>query len=160
LKQKVSKQEIAHVKVRELQAPLVSALINGFTKEIGKIQAHEIAQKVINEDAALSGKTLAEKSSGNSLKDLLKVIQEVWTKDGAMEIENISLDERSLSFDVTYCGYAEVYRRLGIQELGTLMSCSRDFAFMDGFNPAIELQRTKTIMENDSICNFRYVMKS
>jgi len=42
LKQKERKQEIAHVKVRELQAPLVSALINGFAKEIGKNQAHEI----------------------------------------------------------------------------------------------------------------------
>ena len=160
MKQKESKQEIAHVKVREIQAPLVSALISGFTNEIGKDHTHEIAQKVINEDAARSGKALAEKVSGNSLEDLLRVIQEVWTKDGAMEITNISLDERRLSFDVTHCGYADVYKKFGIQELGTLMSCSRDFAFMDGFNPEIELKRTKTIMENDSICNFRYVMKS
>jgi len=160
MKQNESEHEITHVAVRELQAPLVSALINGFANEIGKDKAFEIAQKVINADAILSGKTLAEKFSGNTLKDLLKAIQKVWIKDGAMKLENISLDENSLSFDVTHCSYAEVYQRFGIQELGTLMSCSRDFAFMDGFNPAIELKRTKTIMEGDSICNFRYVMKS
>ena len=157
---KESEPEISHVKVRELQAPLVSALIKGFAKSIGEDKAREITQEVVNADAVLSGKTLAERISGNTLGDLLAVIQEVWTKDGAMELQNISIDENSLSFDVTHCGYAEVYKKLSIQELGTLMSCSRDFAFMDGFNPEIELKRTKTIMNGDSICNFCYVMKS
>ncbi|MFW9844021.1 MAG: L-2-amino-thiazoline-4-carboxylic acid hydrolase [Candidatus Thorarchaeota archaeon] len=159
MNQNEEKTDISHVVVRELQAPLVSALIKGYACAIGEDKAFEIAQEIINEDAILSGKTLAEKVSGNTLKDLLTAIQEFWTKDGAMELDNICLDEDRLSFDVTYCGYAEMYRKLGIQELGTLMSCSRDFAFMDGFNPKIELKRTKTIMEGDSICNFCYVMK-
>jgi predicted hydrocarbon binding protein len=160
MSQEKSKQEISHLLVRELQAPLVSELIKGFAKNIGKDKALEIAKRVIEEDAVLSGKNLAVEFSGNSLEELLKIVQEFWAKDGTMEIENISLDEKTLSFDVTRCGYAEMYQRMGIQELGYLMSCSRDFAFMDGFNPAIELKRTKTIMEGDRVCNFRYVRKS
>jgi hypothetical protein len=155
-----SKSDISHVKVRELQAPLVSALIKGYANVIGKDKAFEIAQEIINQDAVLSGKTLAKEVSGNSLKHLLTAIKEFWTNDGAMELENITLDENSLSFDVTRCRYSDIYKKFDIQELGTLMSCSRDFAFMEGFNPEIELKRTKTIMEGDSSCNFCYVMKS
>ncbi len=160
MSQEKNKHEISHLLVRELQAPLVSKLIKGFINDIGKDKALEITKRVIEEDAILSGKNLAVEFSGNSLEEMLQVVQEFWAKNGIMELENISLDEKTLSFDVTRCGYAEMYQRMGIQELGSLMSCSRDFAFMGGFNPAIELKRTKTIMEGDRICNFRYVRKS
>jgi hypothetical protein len=60
---------------------------------------------------------------------------------------------------VTKCGYAEMYRRLGLEDLGKLMSCSRDFPRQDGFNPAIRLKRKTTIMEGGERCDFRYVAK-
>ncbi|MFW9850821.1 MAG: L-2-amino-thiazoline-4-carboxylic acid hydrolase [Candidatus Thorarchaeota archaeon] len=151
--------EISHLQVRRLQAPLVSSLIKEFAKELGTDKAYEITQRVINKDAILSGESLAREYSGNSLKIMMKIVQEVWAKDSALTIEKIELNETSLKFDVTKCGYAEMYKRLGFQELGHLMSCSRDFAFMDGFNPDIELRRSKTIMEGDAICNFCYVLK-
>jgi hypothetical protein len=34
------------------------------------------------------------------------------------------------------------------------MSCRRDFAFARGFNPRLRLQRTKTIMAGDGVCDF------
>jgi len=52
-----------------------------------------------------------------------------------------------------------MYEKLGIKELGCVLSCSRDFSFMEGFNPEIELIRTKTIMEGSECCDFRYVKK-
>ena len=151
--------QISHLQVRRLQTPLVSSLIKEFAKELGNDKAYGITQRVINKDAILSGESLAQEYSGNSLEVMGKIVQEVWAKDDTMKIENLELDEESLKFDVTRCGYAEMYQSFGIQELGPLMSCSRDFAFMHGFNPEIELKRTKTIMEGDSICNFCYVLK-
>ena len=156
---KESITEISHLLCREIQAPIVTALIKGFAREIGYNEALVIAKEVIREDAVLSGKSLAEKYSGNSLEDLLKIVEEVWAKDETMEIENIKINENELQFDVTYCGYAEMYERLGIKELGCLLSCSRDFPFMDGFNPEMELIRTKTIMEGAKYCDFRYRKK-
>lgn len=150
---------ISHLKCREIQAPLVSALINGFSKEFGKEKTLALTKEIICKDAILSGKTLAEKYSGNSLGDLLKIVKEVWAEDGTMEIRNIRLNGNSLKFDVTRCGYAEMYERLGIRELGSLLSCCRDFAFMDGFNPELKLIRSKTIMDGDDICDFCYKLK-
>ena len=154
-----SRAEISHLLRRETQAPLVSALIKGFARKIGHNKAFSIAKEIICEDAVLSGKSLAEKYSGNSLEHLWKIVNEVWAKDGTMEIKKITLNENTLYFDVTSCGYAKMYERLGIKELGSLLSCSRDFVFMDGFNPEIELTRTKTIMEGADICDFRYKKK-
>ena len=150
---------IPHLFLREIQAPLAAALIKGYAEEIGNDKALEIAKKVICEDAISSGKVLAQKYAGNSLEDLLNIVKDVWAKDGTLELANLTLDEDTLSFDVTYCGYAEMYERLGIKELGSLLSCCRDIAFVDGFNPEFELKRTKTIMEGADICDFCYKKK-
>jgi len=153
---KVHKSDISHLLRREIQAPLVSALIQGFAREIGKDKAVVIAQEVIRQDAILSGKALAKHYGGNSLEVLLRVVEEVWAEDGTMDIQHITLTEHSLEFDVTSCGYAQMYGRLGLKELGCLLSCSRDVPFMDGFNPEYALVRTQTIMEGADSCDFRY----
>lgn len=159
MKKNITRDDVSHLLCREIQAPLVAALIKGFAREIGKERAYGIAAKVIAQDAVESGSTLAQKFSGNSLHELRRVVEEVWAKDDTMEIENINMEGDSLNFDVTHCGYAEMYKRLGIAELGVLLSCNRDFVFMEGFNPEIKLTRTKTIMEGADCCDFRYTKK-
>ena len=148
---------ITHLKRREVQAPIVSSLIKAFANEIGYDKAVDIAKEVIRENATLSGKTLAEEYSGNSMAELSKIAKEVWAKDDALEIKMVKETEKELFFDVSYCGYAEVYEKLGVKKLGCILSCVRDYYFLEGFNPKITLKRTKTIMEGDDYCNFRYV---
>jgi len=115
-----------------------------------------IAKRVITEDAILSGRILAEKYSGNSIAELKKIVKEIWARDDAIEIRMIKEDEKELCFDVIYCGYAEMYKKMGIRELGYILCCSRDFPFTEGFNPEISLKRTKTLMEGAEYCDFRY----
>ena len=45
---------------------------------------------------------------------------------------------------------------LGIPELGAVLSCNRDAALIEGFNPSVTLVRTQTIMEGAPCCDFRY----
>ena len=131
-------------------------MIQGFTEEIGSAKTIEVAKKVINKDAIESGKKLAQEYSGNTMSELTKIVKEVWAKDGAMRIQIIRENDDELFFDVTHCGYAQMYEKMGIKELGFILSCSRDFPFMEGFNPEIELRRTKTIIEGAECCDFRY----
>jgi hypothetical protein len=49
-----------------------------------------------------------------------------------------------------------MYRALGLAELGSSLSCQRDFSLIEGFNPAIQLTRTQTIMEGAPFCDFRF----
>ena len=76
-----------------------------------------------------------------------------------MKIEITKEDEDELYFNVISCKYADMYEKLGIKELGCILSCSRDFWFMEGFNQEIELIRKKTIMNGSECCDFRYVKK-
>jgi hypothetical protein len=61
--------------------------------------------------------------------------------------------------NTTRCRYAEMYRELGMPKLGFTLSCARDFALVEGFNPRIELRRTQTIMEGADHCDFRFTLQ-
>ena len=41
-------------------------------------------------------------------------------------------------------------------DLGASLSCQRDFSLVEGFNPAIRLTRTQTLMEGAPFCDFRF----
>jgi len=69
-------------------------------------------------------------------------------------------DEEQFHFNVTRCRYAELYKALGVPELGATLSCNRDFALIEGFNEDVALTRTQTIMEGASHCDFRYQTKA
>jgi hypothetical protein len=148
---------LTHLKIREAQAPVAAALINGYADRIGRKRALRIAERVISEDARLSGQMLAAHYGGNSLAVLAEIVKKVWTADNAMEAEFSIETDTELCFNVTRCGYAELYERLGIKDLGTLLSCGRDFAFLEGFNPDIKLRRTSTIMAGACCCDFHYL---
>ena len=160
MKKKERDIEVTHLKCREIQAPIVSSLIKAFADKVGYDKAIEIVEQVVREDAVLSGRTLADKYGGNTLRELARIVNEEWANDNAMKIEIIKEDEDELCFNVVSCKYAEMYEKLGIKELGNILSCNRDFSFMEGFNPEIELKRTKTIMTGSECCDFRYVKKA
>ena len=96
------KMKITHLKRREVQAPIVSSLINAFADKIGYNEAIEITKEVVREDAILSGKTLAEEYSGNSIAELSKIVKEVWAEDDAFEIKIIKETDKELFFDISY----------------------------------------------------------
>jgi hypothetical protein len=64
-------------------------------------------------------------------------------------------DER-FDFDVTRCRYAEMYREMGLEAIGDLLSCNRDGTFVEGYNPDITMEREHTIMQGHGRCTFRY----
>ena len=73
-----------------------------------------------------------------------------------LEIEMLEKTPQRLSFNVVRCRYAEMYRSLGLADLGASLSCQRDFALSEGFNPEIQLTRTQTLMEGAAYCDFRF----
>jgi len=79
-----------------------------------------------------------------------------WTKDDALKLDVLEKNESTLNFNVVRCRYSEMYRELGIPELGAVFSCNRDYALIEGFNPEAKLTRTQTLMEGQSHCDFRY----
>ncbi len=143
---------------REVEARILAPIVTAFEAEFGSERVREILRHQIIAIAREQGSQMAQSMDDASLaafSDSLKY----WTKDGALEIDVQEFDEKVLSFDVTRCRYAELYRALGIPELGAVLSCNRDYALIKGFNSEIELTRTQTIMEGAAYCDFRYRQK-
>jgi hypothetical protein len=151
--------EISHLQRREIQAPIAVCLIRGFAKVIGQDKALEVAAAAVRADAMMAGKIRAEKCGGNSMKELARVVREVWAEDDAMTIHILEETEQNLSFDVTRCRYAELYEKAEMKELGFCLSCCRDEPFTKGFNPRMKLLRSQTIMQGASFCDFRFILE-
>ena len=62
-------------------------------------------------------------------------------------------------FNVTRCKYAEMYRDMGLGEIGHLLSCQRDGTFCEGYDKRLKLKRTQTIMQGASHCDFDYTLR-
>jgi predicted hydrocarbon binding protein len=149
---------IGVLKRREIEARIVAPLLEALGKEFGRERVLEIARDVIIGVARQQGAALAEGVGGDSLIHFAESTA-AWKKDNALEIEVLELNEDRYSFNVTRCRYAEMYRALGIPELGAVLSCNRDFSLIEGFNPDVTLTRTQTIMQGAGYCNFRYERK-
>lgn len=143
---------------REIEARIVGPLVRAFAKEIGHERALEIVAGVIRELARDSGAELARVLGDDSLEGFATTLAR-WRENGALEIDVLEQSPERLSFNVTRCRYAEMYRALGLADLGASLSCQRDFALAQGFNPAIALTRTQTIMGGASCCDFRFQRK-
>jgi L-2-amino-thiazoline-4-carboxylic acid hydrolase len=140
---------------RAIEARVLGPLIRGFANELGTPKTLEIVRRVIVELARESGNDLAQ-SLGESTLEAFASALDIWKEGGALEIEMLSATSDQLDFNVTRCRFAEMYRSLGLADLGSSLSCQRDFALVEGFNPEIGLTRTQTIMEGASHCDFRF----
>ncbi len=143
---------------REIEARVLMPVITAFIREVGEERTRQIMEQAIVSMAGESGAQLAAYLGGNTLTHLASGLA-LWTKGDALRMEAIEQTPESYAFHVTRCRYAEMYRELGMEQWGTLLSCNRDFAFIEGFNPEIGLTRTHTIMEGASFCDFCYKRK-
>jgi predicted ArsR family transcriptional regulator len=149
---------IGVLKRREIEARIVAPLLEALGEEFGAERVNEIARQTVIRIAKEQGAALAESMGGCTMAHFAASL-EAWTKGGALELEVLEQSETRFAFNVTRCRYAEMYRLLGTPELGALLSCNRDFALIQGFNPHIDLVRTQTIMSGAAFCDFRYELK-
>jgi len=140
---------------REIEARIVGPLVRAFAEAFGPEPTLEVLRRVIVDLARQGGADLA-RSLGESSLEAFSAALDRWTENGALEIDVLERTPDRLSFNVVRCRYAEMYRRLGLEDLGAALSCQRDFALAEGFSPDIELERTQTLMQGAPYCDFRF----
>jgi L-2-amino-thiazoline-4-carboxylic acid hydrolase len=138
---------------REIEAGIAGPLIKGFIKAMGRKKALTIVEQVIEDLGRQGGQELARIMGGNSMAHFIKG-NELWTRDGSLEMEIMEQTETTFSLNITSCRYADNYKDAGIADLGLELSCKRDFTMAEGFNPKMKLTRTQTIMEGAPYCDF------
>jgi hypothetical protein len=146
---------IGILKRREIEARILAPVIEALSERFDRETVIASVRDTIIALAQQQGAQLAHDFGGCSLTQFEETLQ-YWTKDDALRIEVVERTPQAFGFNVTRCRYAELYRSLGIPELGAVLSCNRDYALIEGFNPDVELTRTQTIMQGASHCDFRY----
>jgi hypothetical protein len=140
---------------REIEAQIVGPLVRAFADAFGRDATLDVLRGVIVDLARKSGADLA-RALGESSLEAFATSLDRWKEDDALEIDLLESTPERLSFNVVRCRYAEMYRRLGLEDLGATLSCQRDFALAEGFSPDIHLDRTQTLMQGASHCDFRF----
>jgi predicted ArsR family transcriptional regulator len=139
---------------REAEARILKPVIAALSEAFGREAVMEILGETIRKVAHAQGADLAARY-GTDAAAFRKTLQ-FWMADGALEIETLRDDGQYLDFDVTRCRYAEMYHALGLADLGATLSCNRDAALIEGFNPDARLVRERTILQGHRCCTFRY----
>lgn len=149
--------DVGVLKRREIEARIVAPLLERLASVYGD-GVYEVARDTIVEVAREQGAALARRVGDTSLRGFAGGLA-AWSADGALESEIRELTDEVFAFDVTRCRYAEMYRALGLEDLGATLSCNRDASLIEGFNPNVRFTRRQTIMSGADHCDFHFALR-
>lgn len=145
---------------RRIEAEFARGLYEEMKAELGEEAARRILSAAVAKLARQSAAGFAAKAPGGQPSlDHFRAIQSLWTAEDALRTEVVKSTETEFHFNVVRCRYSEMYREMGLADLGAVLSCNRDGAFCEGYDPALKLERTQTLMGGASHCDFRYTRK-
>ena len=151
-------QTVGVLQQRRIEAGVIKPLVQAFEAELGHEKTLAVLERVIKELARERGRQLAQEAPSTTLTGFA-AMKEPWTRDNALEFDVLDTSDEHYAYNVTRCRYAEMYRELGLVDLGFYLSCNRDATLIEGFNPDLELTRTQTIMQGAPFCDFRYTRR-
>jgi predicted nucleic-acid-binding Zn-ribbon protein len=141
---------------REIEARILAPVFALMERDFGREKAEAILAEAVEADAVAAGRRVAEGVPKDKTLRAFIAVQPLWTAGGALDQVITAESDSEYAYTVTRCAYAEMYDRLGLKDLGEILSCRRDAKFIQGVDPAIEFERTSTIMAGDSECRFSY----
>ena len=85
-----------------------------------------------------------------------RLIRERWPKPGENIAAQVGFNHIPATLAAIPPARAETYRAVRLGGVGDILSCNRDGAFCEGYDPRIALTRTQTIISGVSHCDVRY----
>ena len=138
---------------REVEARFIKPFLDAFSEEIGRERTYEIVGGVIDRIAFQAGQERAAQIGKNQPKDVPELLA-MHSTEGGCENHTREVDDRHILEETMDCEYARMYERLGMRDIGYLLSCRRDYKFFEGVNSKMRLTRQHTIMQGGKSCDF------
>ena len=151
------KTDLPILEQRRIEAGILKVVYEEMVTRLGREVAMGVLRTAIVRDAVAQGAEYAAGEDETSLTGFHALLEQ-WTAGGALEVEMLEESETAVSYNVTRCRYAEMYREMGLSEIGHILSCSRDGTFCQGYDARIKLARSQTLMQGASHCDFRYTL--
>lgn len=157
----MAKTDLPIIEQRRIEANIIKPIYAEMKTTLGEAQAKRILSSAIRKAAIAQGQAYAaEEPDGKTSLAGFHALLPQWTANGALEVELLEQTDTTLNYNITRCRYAEMYKEMGLAEIGHLLSCGRDGTFCSGYDPRIKLERTQTLMQGASHCDFQYRLES
>lgn len=150
---------IPQIERRRIEAELIGKLYMTLSEELGAEKALEMIGRATSRDAFETGRAFAAKAPGGEPSlEHFATMMDVWRAGGVLDFDNVRLEDGVWSFNMTRCGYAQMYREMGLPpELAYNVSCVRDAHLARGYSEHLRLERSSTIVEGAPVCDFRFI---
>lgn len=152
----VMEGEIGILARRKIEAGIIAPIYEAMREAVGEEMAQSILDKAIRQAAIGAARGFAARTPGGTSLRTFEELQDLWTQDDALTIDVVKATDEEFHYNVKRCRYAETYREMGLGHIGHLLSCNRDGVFCTGYDPRIKLERTQTLMQGATHCDFRY----
>ena len=154
--QPVQPDGLSMLEKRTIEAEILKEVYETLKESHGEAVAKATIAESVRRSAIEQARQFAAAAPGGPSLKAFQDVMPLWTKGGALEIEIKEQTDTTFTFNVTRCRYAETYKAMGLGEIGHLLSCNRDGAFCEGYDPRLKLERSQTIMQGASHCDFKY----
>ena len=141
---------------RRIEAAILKHVYDILKDSHGEQVARDTVANSVRKSSIEQAQEYARKVGGKTNMKTFIERGSLWRVGGALEVEVKKQTDTTYSFNVVRCKYSEMYREMGLGEIGHLLSCMRDGTFCEGYDTKLKLTRTQTIMQGASHCDFRY----
>lgn len=141
---------------RRIEAAILKHIYDTLKDSHGDAAARQAVADAVRRSSIEQAQGFAAEVGGKTSLQTFIDRQGLWRMGDALTTEVKEQTDTDYVFHVTRCRYAEMYRDMGLGEIGHLLSCQRDGTFCEGYDPKLKLTRTQTIMQGASHCDFHY----
>ena len=152
-------QTMAMLEKRRIEAAILKHVYDTLKVSHGVEAAKQAIAEAVRKSAMQQAAELAKAAGGNTSLESFIARQEPWLRGQSLTIEVKEHTDTRYRYNVTRCKYAEMYRDMGLGEIGHLLSCQRDATFCEGYDDRIKLKRMQTIMQGATHCDFDYTFE-
>jgi hypothetical protein len=156
MSQSAEPEGLSMLEKRKIEAEILKEVYETLKASHGEAVAKATIAESVRRSAIEQARQFAAAAPGGPSLKAFQDVMPLWTKGGALEIDVQEKTDTSFVFNVVRCRYAETYKAMGLAEIGHLLSCNRDGAFCEGYDPRLKLERSQTIMQGASHCDFKY----
>jgi imidazole glycerol phosphate synthase subunit HisF len=149
-------QIIPMLEKRRIEAAILKHVYDTLKQSHGEEVARKTVADAVRASSVEQAQEFAAKVGGKTSLQTFIDRQSQWRLGDALTIDVKEQSDKRYVYHVTRCRYAEMYREMGLGEIGHLLSCQRDGTFCEGYDQRLKLKRTQTIMQGASHCDFDY----
>ena len=136
----------------------VILLVRELEKILGKEKAHKLVAEVWTKEKVKNVKESVKKNPYASFQDWVQRHEDgtsMWTHANIDEPSKVT--ENTRTCNTVRCLWADTWREWGAEDIGYLICCGPDFVTIPAQHPNLRLERTKTCMQGDDCCDFKFI---